>query len=171
MATGSQTLSVTFTPNNTADYTNASASVTLVVNPSSPPTTLSLTTTTCPGGTQSASYSGCTLVATGGSAPYKFSVDATGTYAPLPEGLVLNSSTGVISSSQIGGQGTYVAGLIVTDNLGDVAENAISFAIAGSNAYLASIFPSSSIFHHRVDAATTSLPVDTSPAAPSIAAI
>ena len=100
------------------------------------------------------------------STPYTFSVDATGTYAPLPEGLALNSSTGVISSSQIGGQGTYVAGLIVTDDVGDVAENAISFAIAGSNAYLSSIFPSSSIFHHRVDAATTGLPVDTSPAAP-----
>ena len=31
---------------------------------------------------------------------------------------------------------------------------------------MATIFPATSIFHHRVDAATTRLPVDTSPAAP-----
>ncbi len=165
LAAGTQTLSVTFTPNDAADYTSASESVTLAVNSVSSSGKLSLTTTACPGGTQGAAYAGCTLVATGGSAPYRFSVDATGTYAPLPEGLVVNTASGVISSSQIGGEGTYVAGLIVTDNGGDVAENAISFAIVGSNAYLPSIFPASSIFHHRMDAATTSLPVDASPAA------
>jgi hypothetical protein len=165
LAVGSQSLSVVFTPNDTADYTNASDGVTLAVNSSSVPTTLSLTTKTCPGGTQGTAYSGCTLVVTGGSAPYRFSVDATGTYAPLPEGLVVNSTTGIISSSEIGGEGTYIAGLIVTDNLGDIAENAINFAIAGNNGYLSNIFPATSIFHHRVDAATASLPVDTSPAA------
>src|SRR5262249_50878046 len=110
-------------------------------------------------------YAGCTLVATGGSAPYKFSVDATGTYAPLPEGLAVNAGTGVISSSEIGGGGAYVAGLVVSRQVGGVAGNTISFAITWRNAYLSSIFPAKSIFHHRVDAATTSLPVDASPAA------
>ena len=53
------------------------------------------------------------------------------------------------------------------DGLGQRAgESGHRFAINGSNAFLANIFPSTSIFHHRVDAATTSLPVDTSPAAP-----
>jgi hypothetical protein len=42
----------------------------------------------------------------------------------------------------------------------------VSFSINGSYAFLATIFPSTSIFHHRVDAATSGLPIDTSPAAP-----
>jgi hypothetical protein len=78
----------------------------------------------------------------------------------------LNASTGLISSSLIGGQGTYIPELVVTDSTGAQATENISFAINGSNVFLAGIFPSNSIFHHRVDAATTGLPVDTSPAAP-----
>lgn len=127
---------------------------------------LVLSTTTCPSGIQKSSYSGCTLVATGGSTPYSFSVDTTGTFAPLPEGMALNTSSGVISSSQIGGQGNYVVGLIVTDAMSATAEQHISFAVQGSNSYLANMFPSNSIFYHRMDAASTGLPVDTSPAAP-----
>jgi hypothetical protein len=56
--------------------------------------------------------------------------------------------------------------LVVTDSAGAQATQDISFAINGSNVFLAGIFPSTSIFHHRVDFATTNLPVDTSPAAP-----
>jgi hypothetical protein len=82
----------------------------------------------------------------------------------------LNAATGVISSSLIGGQGTYIPELVVTDSTGAQATQQISFAINGSNAFLASIFPPTSIFHHRVDAATTGLPVDTSPAAPMYSA-
>jgi hypothetical protein len=52
------------------------------------------------------------------------------------------------------------------DSTNTQAAQAITFAINGNNAFLAKIFPSTSIFHHRVDAATTGLPVDTSPAAP-----
>jgi hypothetical protein len=80
--------------------------------------------------------------------------------------MTLNATTGVIGSSLIGGQGTYTPEFVVTDSTGATATQAISFAINGSNAFLANIFPSSSIFHHRVDADTTGLPVDTSPAAP-----
>jgi len=87
-------------------------------------------------------------------------------YPPLPEGMSLNASTGIISSSLIGGQGTYIPEFVVKDSAGAQATQQISFAINGSNAFLAKIFPSTSIFHHRVDAATTGLPVDTSPAAP-----
>jgi hypothetical protein len=78
----------------------------------------------------------------------------------------LGATTGVISSSVVGGQGTYTPELVVTDSTGAKATQNISFAINGNNAFLANVFPSNSIFHHRVDAATTSLPVDTSPAAP-----
>lgn len=78
----------------------------------------------------------------------------------------LDASTGAITSSLIGGQGTYTPEILVKDSTGATAStDDISFAINGSNAFLSSIFPSTSIFHHRVDAATTSLPVDTSPAA------
>ncbi|MGH7734505.1 MAG: hypothetical protein ACREOE_12595, partial [Gemmatimonadales bacterium] len=127
---------------------------------------LTLTTTSCPGGTQLAAYAGCTLVATGGTPPYAYSVSTNTNYPPLPEGLSLAAASGKITSSLIGGQGTYGPLLVVTDSKGATASRQISFAIKGSNAYLSTIFPSTSIFHHRVDAATTSLPVDTSPAAP-----
>jgi hypothetical protein len=80
--------------------------------------------------------------------------------------MALNSSTGAIVSALIGGQGSYRPEFIVKDSTGTQATQVISFAISGDNAFLATIFPSTSIFHHRVDLATTGLPVDTSPAAP-----
>jgi len=104
-------------------------------------------------------------LATGGALPYTFSFNTTTSYPTLPEGLSLNSATGQISSTWIGGEGTYAPLLIVTDANKTQATKQISFAINGSNAFLADIFPANSIFHHRVDAATTGLPVDTSPAA------
>jgi len=127
---------------------------------------LQITATTCPGGTQNTAYEGCTIAATGGTPPYTFSVSDSASYPPLPEGMTLDASTGAITSSLIGGQGTYIPEIVVTDSTGAQASADISFAINGSNAFLANIFPSNSIFHHRVDAATTGLPVDTSPAAP-----
>jgi hypothetical protein len=78
--------------------------------------------------------------------------------------MILSASTGEISSALVGGQGAYSPEIIVTDSTSAQATQTISFAINGSNAFMANIFPSTSIFHHRVDAATTSLPVDTSPA-------
>jgi hypothetical protein len=77
----------------------------------------------------------------------------------------LNASTGVISSARVGAQGVYGPLIVVTDSAHAQASAQIAFAISGSNAFLATIFPSTSIFHHRVDAASTSLPVDASPAA------
>jgi hypothetical protein len=105
------------------------------------------------------------MIATGGAPPYTFSVSTDTSYPPLPEGMTLNSSTGVLSSTHIGGQGTYGPLIVVTDTAHASASVQITFAITGSNAFLATIFPSTSIFHHRVDAASTSLPVDASPAA------
>lgn len=122
---------------------------------------LAFSTTSCPTGTQYQAYAGCSLAASGGTPPYSYSV-ATSTYAALPEGLTLNPSTGVISGSQIGGQGTYKVQFIVADAEAATVTQVISFGMAGSNGFLASIFPSNSIFHTRIDG----LPVDTSPAAP-----
>jgi hypothetical protein len=54
----------------------------------------------------------------------------------------------------------------VTDSTNSQATRSISISLNGSSAFLATVFPSTSIFHHRVDEASTGLPVDTSPAAP-----
>jgi Putative Ig domain len=111
-------------------------------------------------------YAGCAISASGGSSAYSFSVSTDANYPPLPEGLSLNAATGQISGARIGGQGTYSPLLIVTDSTHTQATQQISFAINGNSLFLASIFPATSIFHHRVDASSTSLPVDMSPAAP-----
>jgi len=155
----------------TATNTSGSATSTAIVTITASGGTLAITTTSCPGGTQGAAYAGCTIVASGGTPPYAYSLSTDVIdYPPLPEGMSLNASTGNISSSLIGGQGTYIPELVVRDSAGAQATQDISFAINGSNVFLASIFPSTSIFHHRMDAATTGLPVDTSPAAPMYSA-
>ena len=123
---------------------------------------LRISTASCPSGTQGSAYAGCTLTASGGKPPYFFSVASSPQYPTLPEGLSLDTCTGAISAPVIGGQGFYSPLFVVTDSAGATASAQISFSIAGSNAYLASIFPSDSIFHHPV----TGLPVDSSPAAP-----
>jgi hypothetical protein len=129
-------------------------------------TALKMTTRKCPDGIQGTRYSGCAIAATGGTPPYRYSVDGSDDSSPLPEGLSLNAANGLVSGARIGGQGTYQPNLIVTDHTGAKASGQTTFAISGANKFLAMIFPSNSIFHHRVDAATTGLPVDTSPAAP-----
>lgn len=164
LSVGSHRLSVIFTPRDTTDYSSASDSVTLTVDAVGG--TFSITTTACPGGQQGAPYPGCTIDVQGGTPPYSFSISTSPSYPPLPEGMAIDASTGAISSAGIGGQGTYTPEIVVRDSTGTQATQDISFAISGNNAFLAQIFPSTSIFHHRVDAATTGLPVDTSPAAP-----
>jgi hypothetical protein len=156
------TTTYTLTARNAAGSTTATATVTLAT-PGGP---LAIVTTSCPSGIQLTPYAGCTISASGGTPPYTFSANTSTSYATLPEGMALNASTGVISSSLIGGQGNYGVQLIVTDATNTQATQLIDFAVQGNNSYLPAVFPSNSIFHHRVDAATTGLPVDTSPAAP-----
>ncbi len=158
----SATTTYTLTATNPAGSTTSTAKVTVAASGGP----LAILTTSCPSGTQGAKYAGCTIVASGGSPPYAFSVNATSNFSPLPEGMSLNETTGTISSSLIGGQGTYTPEFIVTDSASAQATQSINISLNGNNAFLATIFPSTSIFHHRVDAATTGLPVDTSPAAP-----
>lgn len=150
------------TATNSAGSTSSTATLTVAAGGGP----LKITTTSCPGGTQGAAYAGCAIAASGGSPPYTYSFSTSSSFPPLPEGMSLNTSTGAITSPMIGGEGSYTPEIIVTDSTGTQATAEISFAINGSNAYMASIFPATSIFHHRVDAATTGLPVDTSPAAP-----
>jgi len=127
---------------------------------------LRIMTAKCPAGIQGKAYAGCGIAVTGGTPPYRFSVDGTDAAPPLPEGLSLDASSGVVSGAQIGGQGSYVPRIFVADSAGARVSRPIAFAIDGANRFLAGIFPANSIFHHRVDAASTGLPVDMSPAAP-----
>ena len=167
-ASGSTSVSPTTTTTYTLTATNAAGSATsaakVTVTAASGP--LTITTTSCPGGTQGAAYQGCAIAASGGSPPYTYSVGTNSNFPPLPEGMSLNATSGIIISSLIGGQGTYTPEFIVMDSASNQATQDIAISINGNNAFLANIFPSTSIFHHRVDAATTNLPVDTSPAAP-----
>lgn len=156
------TTTYVLTAANAAGSVTATATVTVAAAGG----TLKITTTSCPGGTQATAYAGCTIAASGGTPPYTFSVKDSASYPPLPEGMALDGPTGNITSPLIGGQGTYMPEIVVTDSTGSQATADISFAISGNNGFLANIFPSNSIFHHRVDAATTGLPVDNSPAAP-----
>jgi len=167
-ASGSTNVTPSATTNYTLTATNASGSTTstATVTVAASGGTLAIITTSCPGGTQGAAYAGCTIVASGGSPPYTYSVSTNSSFPPLPEGMSLNATTGSIGSPLIGGQGTYTPEFVATDSTSAQATQAIGIAINGNNAFLANIFPSTSIFHHRVDAATTNLPVDTSPAAP-----
>ena len=168
-ASGSTSMSPASTTTYTLTAINASGSTTSTASVSVSPVNtggpLTIMTTSCPGGTQGAAYAGCTISASGGSLPYTFSVSTSPNYPPLPEGLSLNAATGQITSARIGGQGTYSPLLLVADSTHAHAMQQISFAMNGNSLFLAGIFPASSIFHHRVDAASTSLPVDTSPAA------
>jgi hypothetical protein len=158
------TTTYTLTATNASGSTTSTAKVTVTASGGGGP--LTITTTSCPSGTQGQAYAGCTIAASGGSPPYAFSVSTSSNFPPLPEGISLDATAGNISSSLIGGQGTYTPEFVVTDSANAQATQDISIAINGNNAFLANIFPSTSIFHHRVDSATTNLPVDTSPAAP-----
>ena len=125
---------------------------------------MAVTTTSCPKGVQGQAYAGCAIAVTGGVPPYRFAIDPA--FSTLPEGLTLDAGSGVVTGAQIGGQGGYMPRIVVTDSAGAQIAGQVAFAIDGANGFLASIFPPNSIFHHRMDEATTGLPVDTSPAAP-----
>jgi hypothetical protein len=157
------TTTYSLSASNAAGMVTATATVTVSAASAGGP--LAIITTSCPDGTQGTAYVGCTISVSGGTPPYSFATSTNVNYPTLPEGLALNATSGQISSKWVGAQGTYAPLFLVNDATHAQATQQISFAITGSNAFLTNIFPSDSIFHHRVDAASTGLPVDTSPAA------
>jgi len=98
----------------------ATQDLTLVVNPvlSATPT---ITTKALPGAVQTVAYSQ-TLMATGGSAPYKWTV----LVGSLPDGLALNAASGVVSGVPVK-IGMYSFIVQATDSAG--ASNAAALAI------------------------------------------
>ncbi len=100
---------------------SVNGSTTLTVNA---PPALSITTTALPGGTQGQAYS-ATLVATGGTPPYTWSI-ASGA---LPAGVTLNASSGVISGTPTA-SGTFTITAQVTAGA-QTATKALSIVVAG----------------------------------------
>ncbi|HTS27747.1 MAG TPA: Ig domain-containing protein [Bryobacteraceae bacterium] len=75
-------------------------------------TPLQISTTSVPVASQYQSYN-TALAATGGTPPYTWSVVSA---VSLPEGMSLNPATGVVSATQVAGQGGYAVAVQVTDS-------------------------------------------------------
>ena len=120
-ATGTSTFTVKVIDANSLTATKA-LSLAVSAAPSSP----SITTASLSGATQNAAYS-ATLAATGGTAPYSWSV----TSGTLPAGLALASSTGVISGTPTG-TGTSNFTVKVTDANSLTATKALSLTVSAA---------------------------------------
>ena len=89
------------------------------------PPTVTVTPATLPSGTQGSAYSQ-TLSASGGTAPYTYSV----TNGSLPAGLTLNASSGVISGTP-SSNGTFPVTITATDANSASGSRAYSLLING----------------------------------------
>jgi hypothetical protein len=112
--------------------TNWSAVVATFRNSAGAP---SITTTTLPAGSQNVAYS-ANLAASGGTQPYAWSL-ASGT---LPNGLGLNSSTGVISGTPTA-LGTSSFTVQVTDANSQIATQALSITIGSGPSITTTTLP------------------------------
>ncbi len=88
-------------------------------------TPIVITTTTLPSGLTSTPYS-ATLMASGGAPPYSNWILTSGS---LPQGLTLNSSTGVINGTPSSTTGIFVFTLTVKDSVGEVSNAQIELVI------------------------------------------
>jgi hypothetical protein len=112
-----------------------SGSIQLAASVQSAP--LSITTASLPTGVQNQPYH-ATLNASGGSAPYTWSLPA----GALPSGLALNNNTGVISGIPVSEPGSFLFNAIVKDATGQVATRTFSIVISGVGS---TIWPSTQV--------------------------
>jgi hypothetical protein len=116
--------------------------------------------TDCPDGVQLTPYKGCNLASfiSGGTGTYNsFTLDTHNTQSYLPEGLVLDPKTGMVTSNFIRGQGGFNPILHVKDSGGGEASSQVNFHINGDNsAEVKYSYPADSVWHLRVD----NLPLD-----------
>jgi hypothetical protein len=121
------TLGVTDTIGN-----NATANLSITVTASN--VTITIAPTTLPGGTVGGAYSQA-LTATGGAAPYTWTLFPPSTSGPpvgaLPAGLTLNATTGLISGTPITA-GTTNFTVLATDASGVIGRAALSITIAAA---------------------------------------
>jgi thermitase len=115
---GNASFSVTVT-----DYKGATAARSLTITIAAPAPTLTITTTSLPVATRNGAYS-TTLAATGGTAPYSWSISSNS----LPRGLSLGSSTGVISGTPTR-TGTSTFTVSVRDNKGTTVRKSLSISV------------------------------------------
>src|SRR6266704_694082 len=128
------TKSVTVTATSTADH-NARGSATVSVTAPAPtpnptPSPLTITTSALPAAQTGVSYY-ASVVAQGGTAPYSWSVSA----GSLPQGLTLDSKTGLISGSP-SPSGTFTFTVVVADSASHATQTfnlAVETQAAGGN--------------------------------------
>jgi uncharacterized repeat protein (TIGR01451 family) len=120
---------------------------------------LRITTSSVPVASQYQSYS-TMLTATGGTLPYTWSVVAS-TGISLPEGMSLNPATGMVSATQVNGQGGYAVTVQVADSGSPspgIATATLNFGVTSDSGLAGcQMFPADSIYNQRIDL----LPVDT----------
>jgi sugar lactone lactonase YvrE len=123
---------------------------------------LQITTTVVPGVTQYQSYYKA-LSATGGTPPYTWSAPRTQYNVSLPEGMSLDPNTGVISATQVSGQGGYEVTIEVTDSASPTpaaATQILDFGVESDTSFAGcQMFPPDSIYNQRIG----QLPLDLNP--------
>jgi Putative Ig domain len=100
----------------------ATATETYTISIAAP--SLAITTTSLPGADEGATYS-ATLSATGGVGPYTWTV----TSGFLPDGLTLDTSTGVIGGTVLRGSGPYTVTIEVSDSENPAATSEQTFTL------------------------------------------